>query len=257
MVNKPATRIASVSKALAVLSAVAREPGGATPAQIAQALDMPVPTTYHLVNTLAEGAALTKGTDRRYRLGPRIHALAEAYFAQAEADPHLLEPLRALALETGETAYLSGWNGSEIEVLASEEGNQAVRVAGLQRGGHGHAHARASGKLLLALADERRRATYLDTHDLVALSEHTITDRADLERELDRIRHEGHSVDDQEFTIGVGCVAAPIVFDGQVIGAYTVSAPIDRFYDNREALTAAVRRAAEQAGDASWRPAEG
>jgi len=257
MVKASGTTIASVTKALAVLSVVARDPSGATPSEIARALDMPVPTTYHLVNTLAEGAALTKGADRRYRLGPRVHALADAYFAQTErGDGHLIEPLRALAQTTGETAYLSGWNGAEIEVLASEEGSHAVRVAGLQRGGHGHAHARASGKLLLALADERRRARYLDTHALVALSDNTITDPDTLARELERIRRDGHAFDEEEFTPGVGCVAAPIRFDGQVIGAYTVSAPIDRFHARRDELTRAVTQAAGDAGALPWGPGE-
>jgi IclR family transcriptional regulator, acetate operon repressor len=246
--NAQKTRIGSVTKALAVLSVVARDPSGATPAEIARELDMPVPTIYHLVNTLTEGAALTKGSDRRYRLGARIHVLAEAYAAQSERDDRLLLPLRRLAQETGETAYLSGWSGTEIEVRASEEGSQAVRVAGLQRGGQGHAHARASGKLLLALADERRRAAYLDSHELVALSERTLTDREALEQEFERIRSAGFAFDDEEFTPGVGCVAAPIVFDGHVLGAYTVSAPIERFRAARESLTDAVLRAARDAG---------
>lgn len=243
---EPKTTIASVTKALNVLSEVARQPNGAGAKDVAEALNMPVPTTYHLLNTLTAAAALTKGTDRRYRLGPRVGALSSAYYAQTELDEQLLAPMRALAESTGESVYVSGWRGADIEVFAVEEGSHAVRVTGLERGAHGFAHARASGKLLLALAPPEMRDAYLSRHELLPRTPNTITDPAALRAELETIATQRYAVDDEEFTVGVGCVAVPIDFGGLSLGAYTISAPIERFHLNRQALTEAALQAAKR-----------
>ena len=247
MMDMHKTTIGSVIKALAVLSEVARHPSGALPSEIAEALGIPVPTTYHLLNTLAQEAALTRSADRRYRLGPRIGALSAAYFEQSEPDESLLAPLRWLAGETGETGYLSAWRGADIEVLESVEGSHPVRVAGLERGTHGHAHARASGKLLLAYASATLRDAYFSRHELTALTAHTIVDRARLDAELKRIREAGISFDREEFVLGIACVSAPVIFGGQVLAGFTVSAPVERFRKTRGALVSAVRSAAADA----------
>lgn len=251
MAERPKTTVGSVIKALRVLSEVARHPSGVVASKVADTLGLPLPTTYHLLNTLTQEGALTKSSDRRYRLGPRIGVLSAAYYEQTEPGESLLAPLRALAGETGETAYLSGWRGTEIEVLASAEGSHAVRVPGLARGAHGHAHARASGKLLLAYASESLREAYLARYGLDVLTPNTIVDPAELAREFERIRADAFSVEVEEFALGVACACAPIMFDDQIIGAYAVSAPVDRFRAAREQLTAAVRAAAGRAEQAA------
>jgi DNA-binding IclR family transcriptional regulator len=253
---EPKTTIASVTKALNVLSEIARQPNGAGAKEVADALSMPVPTTYHLLNTLTVGGALTKGADRRYRLGPRVGALSAAYYEQTELDEHLLAPMRDLAESTGESVYISGWRGADIEVFAVEEGSHAVRVTGLERGAHGFAHARASGKLLLALAPPEMRDAYLSRHELLPRTAKTITDSEALRAELEAIASQRYAIDDEEFTVGVGCVAVPLEFGGLSLGAYTISAPIERFQLNRTALTEAALQAAkrvnELADDRKW-----
>jgi DNA-binding IclR family transcriptional regulator len=246
--STPKTLIASVTKAINVLGEVARHPNGAAASEVSSALGMPIGTTHHLLNTLVEAGALTKAGDRRFRLGPKISALGLAYDAQRQMPASLLGPLRWLAQTTGETAYLSGWRGTDIEVLASEEGNHAVRVAGLNRGAHGYAHARASGKLLLAYANPNVREFYLHEHDREPLTEFTTTDAHALEVNFEQIREQGYALDEQEYTLGVTCVSAPTFADGQVIAAFTVSAPSHRFADNRAELISTTVEAARRAG---------
>jgi IclR family acetate operon transcriptional repressor len=239
-------KIASVSKAINILSEVARQPSGPTASEVASSLGMPLSTTYHLLDTLVSESALSKGPDRRYRLGTRINVLSSAYFEQSEPEEQLLGPLHELARQTGETAYLTGWRGGDIEVLASVEGSHALRVANLESGSYLHAHARASGKLLLALASEKRRNLYLARHPLERLTPATLVEVEELSLEFERIREDGYALDREEFTLGIACVAVPLVFDDLVIGSYTVSAPVDRFRKlkdefRKEALSAAAR----------------
>ena len=132
--GKSPTTIASVLKAMNVLTEVARHPNGTLAGEVAAALNMPAPSAYHLLNTLRISGILTKGEDRRYRLGPLVGALSSAYYLNSAPDERLVQPLIDLAQTTGETTYLTGWHDREIEVFASAEGSHAVRVPGIARG---------------------------------------------------------------------------------------------------------------------------
>ncbi len=251
IVKKSGTRIASVSKAFAILDFVAAHPDGATATETAAALGIPVPTAYHLLNTLLDELALTKDTHRRYRLGPGIGALCNAYISQSEPAEYLRAPLVALATTTGETAYLSAWRGGEIEVVATEEGSRAVRVAGVEPGTQGHAHARASGKVLLAHAPEALVDAYLARHPLKRLTANTICDETALREALRRTVDLGYATDEEELTEGVACVSTPVIARGTVIAAYTFSAPVARCNERRADVLAAALDAARSAGAAN------
>jgi IclR family acetate operon transcriptional repressor len=241
--------IASVTKAFFALSAIGDRPEGMSAKELADLMSAPLPTTYHLLHTLVAAGALTRMSSGNYRLGPRIGALADAYLEQGEPLERLEVPLRELAAETGETAYLSAWRHGEIEVVATAEGSHAVRVAQLQRGAFGQAHARASGKLLLALARDAAREQYLNNHPLDPLTANTIVDLALLKKEFDSIRERGYATDVEEFALDVSCIAAPIISAGRVIGAYTVSSPTDRFNRVGDELIEALLNACRVAGE--------
>ena len=240
MKTSESTRIRSVEKALAILMHVSRSPDGARGADVAAACNLPSATAHHLLQTLRAAGFLSKDDHRLYRMGPEVGALADAFMRETHLPEPMMLALRLLAERTGETAYVSGWMHDAVMVLSTVEGSQAVRVAGLHSGSQGEAHARASGKLLLAYADLEVVERYLDRHPLKAMTEHTITDHDDLLAELSAIRRRGYAVDKEEYAEGVSCVAAPLITDGVAILAYTVSAPWDRFRRNQRELTDAV-----------------
>lgn len=241
------TRIRSVSKAIQILIHVAEHPEGVSGRAIAEALGMPTATAHHLLETLVDEGMLAKDSHRAYSLGSRVGALADAFQRRTAPPEFLMAPLRRLGDETGETAYLSGWQGDEAVVLATVEGRHAVRVTSLHSGYAGHNHARASGKTLLAFARAGVLEHYLGRHELEALTPHTITDLAALHAELERTRARGYAVDEEEFTAGVSCVAAPVLDGGIAIAAYTVAAPTARFEERRDELIAVTCRIAAQA----------
>jgi DNA-binding IclR family transcriptional regulator len=183
--------------------------------------------------------------------------IADAWL-QADAPPDfLVDALRRLAAETGESAYLSAWREDGIRALASVGGVRAVRVATPANGPYRSPHARATGKLLLAYADEARRASALGAGELEPVTPNTITDRARLAEHLEAIRRAGFAEDHEEFMEGVSCVAAPVLLGESLIAALTVSAPTQRFDRHRAELRNAVLRAARAAtGESSTQPQE-
>jgi IclR family acetate operon transcriptional repressor len=244
----PPTRIRSVSKAVHILLFIAREgDAGVSARQVAGGLGLPVATTYHILNTLQAEGMLAKDTRKAFHLGPAARTLADAFGRRPGPPEYLTVPLRELAAETGETAYLSGWEFDDATVLATVEGSHAVRVMGLHTGLSGAAHARASGKVFLAFAPPLARERYLNDHPLEPLTPRTIVDPEVFARELEDVAKHGYAIDREEFTLGVSCVAAPVVEEGTVMHAYTVSVPVDRFERERETLITAVLKAARSA----------
>jgi IclR family acetate operon transcriptional repressor len=241
---EPRTQIRSVRRAMRLLFEIAERADGATATELAHALDIPVPTAYHLLNTLVVDGMLARDPRRRYVLGPRVGALTDAVACNLAVPHFLADPLRALAQDTGETAYLTAWRRREITVLDCVEGARAVKVSGLHPGFYAHAHARAGGKLLLAHAPGAVREDYLSRHPLVAVTGATIVDPARFAEELARIRRRGFAVDVEEFAEGVGCLAVPVTEGGGVLAAYTLSAPLVRFEHSFEELRRSALRSA-------------
>ncbi len=241
------TRIRSVSKAMAVLSYLAAEEAPRSARHVGDALGLPIATAYHLLDTLVDEGMLSKDERRLYGLGPRVGALADAYHRQTAPPPRLLAGLRAVADETGETAYLSCRRRDEVVLIQAIEGRHPLRVAGLHTGYGANLHARASGKVLMAFSTPDLFERYVARLPLDALTPNTITDPAALWAELDRIRERGYGFDEEEFALGVTCVAAPILDGGTAIAALTVAAPTGRFAGAAEKHVAAVRRASRAA----------
>jgi IclR family transcriptional regulator, acetate operon repressor len=226
---------------------LARTEEGVSVTTAARELGLAVPTAHHLLATLAANGLAVQDERRRYLLGPAMAVLAHGFARQAGGD-HLIAPLRALAAQTGETAYLATWGArGEIRALASVEGANPVRVAEVERGPYRDAHARATGKLLLAYARADQCDAYLAAEPLRACTRRTITDRAALDAELEAIRRRGFAEDREEYAEGVACVSAPALRDGVILAAYTVSAPVHGYTRRRAALRDAVLAAAAAA----------
>ena len=246
------TTIRSVARASRILVQLGEQPDGRTAKEVAVALGLPLPTTYHLLGTLVAEGFVAKDSRRRYRLGPALGTIADAYVREFNPPEYLVGPLHRLADDSGETVYVVTWRHDRIVVLASVEGGNAVRVSGVTLGYVESAHARASGKLLLAFASDEVRAAYLTLNPLLPVTPRTIVQPDEFELELEGIRLRGYAVDEEEFREGVSCVAAPVIEGGKAVAAYSLSAPTERFGRRRAELIddvlAATRRAAKAGG---------
>lgn len=243
-----ATRVHSVARAARLLHLIASTPEHERTAKdLAAKMGTPLPSMYHLLNTLVDARLLARDRRRLYHLGLGIGTLANAYYQQSQPPLELLEPLHAIIKATGETAYLGGLVRGELEIFAELAGTRAVRVTDLKPGYRGAAHARASGKVLLAFSDLSERNRYLGAHSLQALTPNTITDVTQLLEEIDLVKRQGYATEVEEFTEGVACCAVPILDNGILLAAYTLAAPVERYRTSKDEFVAVLKAAAESA----------
>jgi DNA-binding IclR family transcriptional regulator len=243
--NGERPRIQSVARALSMLVDVAREDGGLTVRELADRQGLRLPTTYHLVHTLISEGFLVRGEGRRLRLGLHAATLGSGFDWQSVPQQTLAPTMRRLADETGETIYVAAWRNDGVELLGIVSGRHAITVSDVRPGPAPHAHARASGKVLLANLPQDARDAYLAAHSLVRRTPRTLVDRADLERELRTIRRQGYATDLEEYELGVCCLSAPLE-DGRSPFIVALSAPKERFLENFEGYRDAVLAAARE-----------
>ena len=221
----PATLITSVQRALALLRAASRAPGGAPAKQLARSVGLPMGTTYHLLRTLTYEGYLQRRTDGSYVLGEEIATLLDTGRLQTLLQ-RTRPALAALRDSVHAAAYLAFHEGGEIVVKDIQDSPEWPRID-LWVGFRDAGHATALGRCVLAFLDAKDRHDYLARHPLHELTQRTVTNRQALLTELERVRSAGVAVEDEEYLPEVACVAAPVVVGG-LVGAVGISFPRQR-----------------------------
>ena len=119
-------------------------------------------------------------------------------------------PLRELWKKLGECVYLGVLHDDMVMFLIHRDGVRNVRLGGCV-GEHYWPHASAPGKVLVAYGDTALRERCIK-RGLKKLTAKTHTDPARFLADLERVRKQGYALDDEEYTKGGICFAAP-VFD--------------------------------------------
>ena len=93
------------------------------------------------------------------------------------------------------------------------------------------------GKAMLANMNDRSIDEYLTVHELKAFTEHTVTDKLELKKEIAQFRNQGYAVDNQEIEQGLWCMAVPIYDNtGHMKAAISVSGLKQRMVEKKELL---------------------
>lgn len=220
------TRIRAAKTTFEIIDAL-RELDGAGVSELADRLDKPTSTIYDYLQTLESEEYLIKD-DGVYRVGARFLELGEQVRTRKKVYNVARPEVDDLAEQTREHANLSIEEHGRGVFLYRARGEDAVSLD-THAGMRVPLHTTSMGKSILAHRPREEVERIVDRHGLPAVTENTITDRADLFAELDTVRERGYAVDDEERVEGMRCVAAPITDDDdRAIAAISISGPKSR-----------------------------
>lgn len=227
--------VKSADRALELLELFAHHLDGLTLTDVSERTGWPKSSSLALLRTLHQRQFLeAAGSDGKYHLGPRVAALGSAYLNNLSLSREGAEVVRDIARACDETVHLAVLRGGDVLYVAKEEGGGQMRMVSTV-GRMIPAHATGVGKMLLAslpLAELDR--LHPPGVPLTAMTEKTVTDRDQFAMILEQIRAQGFARDEGESTIGVKCIAAPIIdVNATVIAAMSVSVPEPRFTEAR------------------------
>lgn len=219
--------LSTVHRAFEIVE-VLRKLGGARVTELAEELDVAPSTAHKYLATLeAERCVVKEGA--KYRVG--LEFLDIGTYAKYRKKGYRLctSKVSEIAEETGERVqFVVEEHGLGVYLDTEAVDKNAVMID-RRDGVHRHLHSTAAGKAILAELPEHCVEEIIGEHGLPAETKQTITDRDELFEELERIREDGVSYNDEESVDGLRSVGAPVSRpNGLVLGAFSVSAPSNR-----------------------------
>src|SRR5580765_2900104 len=229
--QKPAIQV--LERMFAVLDMLASHQDPVSLKLISEQTGLHPSTAHRILNDLAIGRFVDRPQAGSYRLGMRLLELGNLVKARLDVRDAALAPMRELHKLTHQPVNLSMRQGDEIvyveRTYSERSGMQVVRAIG----GRAPLHLTSVGKLFLAQDDAQRVRAYAARTGLAGHTRNSITDVAELERELARVNQYGTARDDEELELGVRCMAASILDDqGKLIAGLSISAPADRLEES-------------------------
>ncbi|MEU7816890.1 IclR family transcriptional regulator [Pseudonocardia sp. NPDC049154] len=222
-------------RGLRVLEAMADQAGPIGVGELSRLIDLPKSTVQRLLRTLhQEGwAQMTADPVTRWRLSPRMLALARqgapSRNLREVAQPHI----QALGQRTGETIHLSVPDG-DVRLVLIDRVDSVHPVRTFNAIGASTAlHASSSGKAFLAMLPDAEIEQIL-ARPLEQVMPNTSVDPRHLMHQILETRDRGYAVNISENRANVCAIGAAFAdASGRPVGAVAISMPDIRFEPSR------------------------
>lgn len=228
-----AAQIRAVHRAIALLRALGRKPGGATVSELALQLGMPKSSVYRLLVTLRRSDWVAFDPDsEHYHLGVGLLEVSAGVLDRLDlreiARPHLL----AIVRECDESVHLGLLNDTNVIYALKFDSTKSIRMVS-EVGRLAPLYCTGLGKAMLAWMPEGEREALLERIELRRFTKTTLTDLGALRENLAEARARGYAIDEGEHEDFVRCVAAPLIGPQGLVGAMSITAPAFRITDAR------------------------
>lgn len=221
--------VPALDRTLDILETLSTAENGLTLSELSSHLQIPKNAVFRITQTLlARGYISRVAETMAFQLTSQWLKLAtprRGGLSLSEAAHPAMRALRDLTRETVQLGVLSGLHGTIIDQV---EGSHSLRIV-VDLGRVFKLHNNAPGKLLLAHMPDSQREEAISKITLTSDTPRTITSKAKLRIECQKILTRGYSIDHAEGNEGIHCIAAPIIdgCDG-VVGAIWISGPAKR-----------------------------
>jgi DNA-binding IclR family transcriptional regulator len=245
----------SVNNALSILETFTSDRPELGVTELARALGLGKSTVHRLLSSLSARGYVRKNphTDR-YCLGLKAFEVGSVAAGQHLIRETAASHLRRLSTACRETVHLGVLDDGDVVYIDKIESQQALQMYS-RIGRRAPAHCTALGKALLAWEPEDSLERFLGRR-LKAYTPRTLTDQAALRADLGEVRVRGYALDDDEFEVGLRCIAAPVRdHTGRVVASLGIASPAVRLPTEQVPAMAGIVR--EVAGEVSaalgWR----
>ena len=222
--------IQSIERAAAILRLLSGRSRRLGVVEMAGQLGLPKGTVHGILRTLQSVGFVEQDHDSgKYQLGAALLHIGSSYLDANELRTRALNWADSLATQSSESVRIGTLHDRQVlivhHVFRPDDSRQALDVGSLVP-----LHATALGKALLA----HHRYLLADLENpLASFAAATITDKDELERELDKVQGRGWASEREELYPGVASIAAPIEDRrGLIAGAISVSGPVERLCED-------------------------
>ena len=197
--------------------------------ELANDLQVNKSTVFRLLETMEKRNLVQQDEiTAKYKLGIGLLHITEGLVKNLDIINISRPILKQLMDCTKESVHLCTFSKDKVYVVDQVKSNQIMKVSATI--GHEEPiHCSSVGKCILAYLPEERRNKILDEVQFIPYTEKTKTSKAALLEELEQVRKNGYALDDEELSVGVCCIAAPIYnHKGEIKNCVGISGPSAR-----------------------------
>ncbi|GGC84625.1 IclR family transcriptional regulator [Thalassobacillus devorans] len=214
--------IQSVDRSLIILEYLKQHPKGLGVTEIANLLGVAKSTAHRLIMTLEEHGYVKQMEETSvYRLGLKFLEMSNIVVDQLNVVELAHPIMEKISKQTDKISHLVMLDDFQVIYIDKVETPSAVRIYS-QLGRRAPIYCTGVGKAIAAYFDEAQLKRYLSENSFHKFTKNTYTEEKEFKQELERIRSNGYSVDNEEHEEGIRCVAVPI-FDHLNRVNYSVS----------------------------------
>jgi DNA-binding IclR family transcriptional regulator len=211
--------VGSVLRAMRLLELFERGQPEMSLAEFARRSGYSKSTTYRLLITLVKAGWLERSPAGAFRLTIKAFQVGSVLVDSLELRQEAGPIMARMAAELDESVYLVVAAGTRAVCLERIDSGQGVRLADLYVGGSQPLNLGAAPRALLAFDEDRLLPPLLE-EGLSRRTEHSLIDPTDLQSDLADTRRRGYSISDEDVTVGIAAIGAPILgADGVAIAA--------------------------------------
>ena len=219
----------AVDRATSLLIAILNSEEPPLLSELARQLGLPKSTTSRILGALERQGLIRRDRNSAYLGGEVLLRYASTQNQDAELISRMRPVLESLATKTSESVNLAVPGADDLKLIDQVDAKHLLGATNWI-GRSVPYHASALGKVLLAFS-----AAPIPAGTLQTKTARTITSRATLNSELEKVRKAGYAIIDNELEDGLVAVAAPVFgHDGNVVAAISISGPDARI--SREQL---------------------
>jgi len=200
---------------------------------ISKNLQIPSTSTFRIIKNLVDRGYLIEQNVGClvYSMGNRIAELAYHYNKNISLNAISLPIMERLSKSTGQTSQLAIMNGNQFIYVEQVLPTVPVSVVAPLHTPIALNYS-AGAKIILANKPISFQTSYLANCRFDRKTKNTIIEVEKLLDELSRAKVGGYAVDNEEFSMGVGCIAAPIYnYNLECVAAIGVTGQIESYRD--------------------------
>jgi len=245
--------VRSVDRALSLLETISAQSKGLSLLDLARQANLPTSTTHRLLTTLQQrGFARFDAGSGRWLVGRAALGVGANYAGSRDMVALARPILERFSAACGEIINLGVIDEGKVVFLHRVD--PRARKSYVPTGTATiPLHCSSIGKMLLAVLPAREVRQALSGQKFEPVTTNTVVSERALRQELETANRNGFALDDEENTLGLRCIAAP-VFDEyhRPVAAISLAAPSNRLKKRHVAENSAMVRAAAAELTAAW-----
>ncbi len=219
-------KLNSIDKCFQIIELLHENPQSLRLSEIGGMLDLHPSTVHHMLNTLLPRNYISQCPEtKKYSLGFRFLEISRRILDNMDIRNIARKYLEELHKESREAVHLAVLKNKKVlylDKISNPSGLSLSTYIGFVT----EPHTTAGGKVLLAGLSPKEVREIYDNKPPKVFGKNSLTDLEELLEELEKIRKQGYAIDDEEYSEGVRCVAAPIRAGGRVEASLSITGSI-------------------------------